>query len=66
MKRYTPDCSVHMSHEIAFMREIPDGGYVEYQDHAAIKVQRDNLAIRVTALEKENERLRISLGDING
>lgn len=51
MKRYTPDCSVHMSHEFAFMRETPLGGYVEYQDLAAVKAQRDNLAIRVTELE---------------
>lgn len=51
MKRYTPDCSMHMSHEIAFMRETSDGSYVEYQDHVAVKVQRDNLAIRLTKLE---------------
>lgn len=51
MKRYTPDCSMHMSHEMAYMRETPDGGYVEYQDHAAVKTQRDNLAARVTELE---------------
>ncbi|CAB1206719.1 hypothetical protein FB6_0025 [Serratia marcescens] len=51
MKRYTPDCSMHMSHEIAYMRETPEGGYVEYQDHLAVKTQRDNLATRVTKLE---------------
>ncbi|BEM40700.1 hypothetical protein K1Y37_15285 [Serratia marcescens] len=52
MKRFTPDCSMHMSHEIAFMRETPDGAYMEYQDHLPVKAQRDNLAIRVTELEK--------------
>ena len=51
MKRYSPDCSMHMSHEMAFMRETPDGAYVEYQDHLAVKTQRDNLAARVTELE---------------
>lgn len=51
VKRYTPDCSMHMSHEMAFMRETPEGGYVEYQDHLAVKTQRDNLAARVTELE---------------
>ncbi|ATN93615.1 hypothetical protein VW6B_11 [Pseudomonas phage VW-6B] len=51
MKHYSPDCSMHMSHEIAYMRETPDGGYVEYQDHTAVKTQRDNLAARVTELE---------------
>ena len=66
MKRYTPDCSIHMSHEIAFMREASDGSYVEYQDHAAVKAQRDNLAIRVSDLEKENAQLRITLGGSNG
>lgn len=58
MKRYTPDCSMHMAHEIAFMRETPEGGYVEYQDHAAVKKQRDNLAIRVTELERVVDDLR--------
>ncbi|HAU4402092.1 TPA: hypothetical protein ACNH4I_003301 [Serratia marcescens] len=52
MKRYTPDCSMHMSHEMAFMRETPDGAYMEYQDHLPVKTQRDNLAIRVTELEQ--------------
>ncbi|MDP8745345.1 hypothetical protein ABTW57_06160 [Serratia sp. SM59] len=51
MKRFTPDCSMHMSHEMAFMRETPDGAYMEYQDHLPVKTQRDNLAIRVTELE---------------
>ncbi|WP_308354744.1 hypothetical protein [Serratia marcescens] len=51
MKRYTPDCSMHMSHEMAFMRETPDGEYVEYQDHLVVKTQRDNLAARVSELE---------------
>lgn len=51
MKRFTPDCSMHMSHEMAFMRETPDGAYMEYQDHLAVKTQRDNLAARVTELE---------------
>ncbi|MFB5077164.1 hypothetical protein [Raoultella sp. C349492] len=62
MKRYTPDCSIHMSHEIAFMREIPLGSYVEYQDLLAVETQRDNLARRVTELEKENDRLRREIG----
>ncbi|MBH1918475.1 hypothetical protein I5T95_23690 [Serratia marcescens] len=51
MKRFTPDCSMHMSHEMAFMRETPDGAYMEYQDHLAVKTQRDNFAARVTELE---------------
>ncbi|HHB9110222.1 TPA: hypothetical protein ACN7S0_004078 [Klebsiella pneumoniae] len=51
MKRYSPDCSMHMSHEMAFMRETPDGEYVEYQDHLALKTQRDILAARVSELE---------------
>ncbi|CUZ12846.1 Uncharacterised protein [Serratia marcescens] len=51
MKRFTPDCSIHMSHEMAFMRETPDGAYMEYQDHLAVKTQRDNLAARVSELE---------------
>lgn len=51
MKRYTPDCSMHVSHEMAFMRETSDGAYIEYQDHIAVKTQRDSLADRVTELE---------------
>ncbi|MEV9348384.1 hypothetical protein AB0175_24930, partial [Klebsiella pneumoniae] len=34
-----------------FMRETPDGEYVEYQDHLALKTQRDILAARVSELE---------------
>lgn len=33
IKRYNPDCSMHMTHEIAFMREADGGEYVKYSDH---------------------------------
>lgn len=37
LKRYTPDCSIHMSAEIAFMRENPTGSYVEFNDYFVLE-----------------------------
>ncbi|WP_407321795.1 hypothetical protein [Dickeya ananatis] len=39
IKRFVPDCSIHMSHEMAFMREAPDGKYVEFSDLEKILVE---------------------------
>ncbi|CAI1761238.1 hypothetical protein [Serratia proteamaculans] len=58
LKRYTPDSSIHMSHEFSFMRETPEGGYVEYGDYATlfaeletVKAERDALAVENAALK---------------
>ncbi|QHA85574.1 hypothetical protein [Serratia rhizosphaerae] len=42
IKRYTPDCSIHMNHEMAFMRELAGGEYVKYSDHQQLL---DELAV---------------------
>ncbi|MBO8135536.1 hypothetical protein [Dickeya fangzhongdai] len=39
IKRFVPDCSIHMSHEIAFMRETPEGKYVEFSNFEKLLVE---------------------------
>ncbi|SQJ22226.1 Uncharacterised protein [Serratia rubidaea] len=48
IKRYTPDCSIHMNHEMAFMRELAGGEYVKYSDHQQIlaAVVAENAALK--------------------
>lgn len=54
IKRYNPDCSIHISHEIAFMREVSEGEYVEYVVH---QQEIDTLRKQVAALTAENAYL---------
>lgn len=61
IKRFNPDFSLSISHELAYMRETPEGGYVAHGDYATlfselelVKADRDALADRVNALAVEN------------
>lgn len=52
IKRFNPDFSLSISHELAYMRETPEGGYVEHGDYATlfselelVKADRDALAV---------------------
>lgn len=51
IKRFNPDFSLSISHELAYMRETPEGGYVAHGDYATlfselevVKAERDALA----------------------
>lgn len=50
IKRFNPDFSLSISHELAYMRETPEGGYVAHGDYATlfselevVKSERDRL-----------------------
>jgi hypothetical protein len=58
LKRFNPDFSVSISHELAYMRETPEGGYVAHGDYATlfselelVKAERDALADKLARLE---------------
>lgn len=66
IKRFNPDFSLSISHELAYMRETPEGGYVAHGDYATlfselevVKAERDALYSQeyVSALKDENEYL---------
>jgi hypothetical protein len=57
IKRFNPDFSLSISHELAYMRETPEGGYVAHGDYATlfselelVKAERDALAVENAAL----------------
>lgn len=59
IKRFNPDFSLSISHELAYMRETPEGGYVAQGDYAmlfsgleVVKAERDALAVENAALKK--------------
>ncbi|MEL5710165.1 hypothetical protein [Serratia bockelmannii] len=71
IKRFNPDFSLSISHELAYMRETPEGGYVEHGDYAtlfseleALKAERDAQQKRADALAVENAAMREALGSI--
>jgi len=71
LKRYTPDSSIHMSHELSFMRETPEGGYVAHGDYATlfselelVKADRDAQQKRADALAVERDAARNALASI--
>lgn len=58
IKRFNPDFSLSISHELAYMRETPEGGYVAHGDYATlfselevVKAERDALAVENAALK---------------
>ncbi|KFB88927.1 hypothetical protein CR62_24140 [Serratia grimesii] len=64
LKRFNPDFSLSISHELAFMRETPEGGYVAHGDYAtlfseleSLKAERDALAVENTAIKAMNDCL---------
>ncbi len=61
IKRFNPDFSLSISHELAYMRETPEGGYVAHGDYATlfselelVKADRDAQQKRADALAVEN------------
>lgn len=64
IKRFNPDFSLSISHELAYMRENPEGGYVAHGDYATlfselelVKVEREALAVENAARGEIIERL---------
>lgn len=64
IKRFNPDFSLSISHELAYMRETPEGGYVAHGDYAtlfseleSVKAERDALAVDNAAQGEIIERL---------
>lgn len=58
IKRFNPDFSLSISHELAYMRETPEGGYVAHGDYAtlfseleSVKAERDALAVENAVLK---------------
>jgi len=65
IKRFNPDFSLSISHELAYMRETPEGGYVAHCDYATlfselevVKAERDAQQKRADALAVENAALK--------
>lgn len=65
IKRFNPDFSLSISHELAYMRETPEGGYVAHGDYATlfsemelVKADRDAQQKRADALAVENAVLK--------
>ncbi|MGO3395601.1 MAG: hypothetical protein ACTINL_03785 [Serratia proteamaculans] len=65
IKRFNPDFSLSISHELAYMRETPEGGYVAHGDYATlfselelVKADRDAQQKRADALAVENAGLK--------
>lgn len=59
IKRFNPDFSLSISHELAYMRETPEGGYVAHGDYAtlfseleSVRAERDALAVKNAELKK--------------
>ncbi|MBO1502165.1 hypothetical protein JKX24_24790 [Serratia proteamaculans] len=69
IKRFNPDFSLSISHELAYMRETPEGGYVAHGDYATlfselelVKADRDAQQKRADALAVENAELNSGCG----
>lgn len=71
IKRFNPDFSLSISHELAYMRETPEGGYVAHGDYATlfselelVKADRDAQQKRADALAVESAEMREALDSI--
>ncbi|HGM4943630.1 TPA: hypothetical protein ACKPW5_003094 [Serratia marcescens] len=71
IKRFNPDFSLSISHELAYMRETPEGGYVAHCNYATlfselevVKAERDAQQKRADALAVENAAMRAAFDDI--
>lgn len=71
IKRFNPDFSLSISHELAYMRETPEGGYVAHGDYATlfselelVKADRDAQQKRADALAVENAGLKYERSEI--
>ncbi|HEI9849567.1 TPA: hypothetical protein SLN67_002602 [Serratia marcescens] len=57
-KRFNPDFSLSISHELAYMRETPEGGYVEHGDYATLFSELEIVKADRDALAVENAEMR--------
>ncbi|WP_262033991.1 hypothetical protein [Serratia liquefaciens] len=53
IKRFNPDFSVSISHELAYMRETPEGGYVAHGDYATLFSELEVVKGERDALERQ-------------
>ena len=61
IKRFNPDFSLSISHELAYMRETPEGGYVAQGDYATLFSELEVVKAERDALLTENAALKKSL-----
>ncbi|HEJ7947974.1 TPA: hypothetical protein SMI10_004243 [Serratia liquefaciens] len=65
IKRFNPDFSLSISHELAYMRETPEGGYVAHGDYATLFSELEVVKAERDALLVENAALKGVVGEIN-
>ncbi|WP_273854441.1 hypothetical protein [Serratia liquefaciens] len=53
IKRFNPDFSLSISHELAYMRETPEGGYVAQGDYATLFSELEVVKADRDALERQ-------------
>lgn len=53
IKRFNPDFSLSISHELAYMRETPEGGYVAHGDYATLFSELESVKAERDALERQ-------------
>ncbi|HFI5325869.1 TPA: hypothetical protein ACGQSM_003702 [Serratia liquefaciens] len=53
IKRFNPDFSLSISHELAYMRETPEGGYVAQGDYATLFSELEVVKAERDALERQ-------------
>lgn len=58
IKRYNPDFSLSISHELAYMRETPEGCYVAHGDYATLFSELEVVKAERDALLAENAALK--------
>lgn len=58
IKRFNPDFSLSISHELAYMRETPEGGYVAHGDYATLFSELEVVKDERDALAVENAEMR--------
>ncbi|QNO00941.1 hypothetical protein phiBZS1_p47 [Serratia phage vB_SspM_BZS1] len=58
IKRFNPDFSLSISHELAYMRETPEGGYVTHGDYATLFSELELVKAERDALAVENAEMR--------
>lgn len=56
IKRFNPDFSLSISHELAYMRETPEGGYVAHGDYATLFSELELVRAERDRLQQLNEQ----------
>jgi hypothetical protein len=63
IKRFNPDFSLSISHELAYMRETPEGGYVAHGDYATLFSELEGVKAERDRLQQINyQTLQVKLG----